>query len=71
MLEALNPTNGVTVTSVTVEDEYFPPPPELREMLKTLSALLDLSLQTPATSSFDGEADRRFTAAEVLSASNR
>jgi hypothetical protein len=67
----LNPTNGVTVTSVTVEDEYFPPPPELREMLKTLSALLDLSLATPATSSFDGEADRRFTAAEVLSAANR
>ena len=30
------------VASVTVEDEYFPPPPELREMLKTLSALLDL-----------------------------
>ena len=45
VLEALNPTNGVTVASVTVEDEYFPPPPELREMLKTLSALLDLSLQ--------------------------
>jgi 4-hydroxy-3-methylbut-2-en-1-yl diphosphate reductase len=71
VLEALNPTNGVTVASVTVEDEYFPPPPELREMLKTLSALLDLSLATPATSSFDGEADRRFTAAEVLSAANR
>jgi 4-hydroxy-3-methylbut-2-enyl diphosphate reductase len=71
VLEALNPANGVTVTSVTVEDEYFPPPPELREMLKTLSALLDLALATPATSSFDGEADRRFTAAEVLSAANR
>jgi 4-hydroxy-3-methylbut-2-enyl diphosphate reductase len=71
VLDALNPTNGVTVKSVTVEDEYFPPPPELREMLKALSALLDLSLQTPAASSFDGEADRRFTAAEVLSLSNR
>jgi 4-hydroxy-3-methylbut-2-enyl diphosphate reductase len=71
VLDALNPTNGVTVASVTVEDEYFPPPPELREMLKTLSALLDLVLCTPGASSFDGEADRRFTAAEVLSASNR
>jgi len=30
--------------------------------------LLDLALGTPAASSFDGEADRRFTAAEVLSA---
>jgi 4-hydroxy-3-methylbut-2-enyl diphosphate reductase len=71
VLDALNPTEGVTITSVTVEDEYFPPPPELREMLKTLSALLDLALGTPAASSFDGEADRRFTAAEVLSAANR
>jgi hypothetical protein len=32
---------------------------------------LDLTLDTPAASSFDGEADRRFTAAEVLSAANR
>src|SRR5271170_2549171 len=71
VLEALNPANGVTFASVTVEDEYFPPPPELREMLKTLSALLDLTLDTPAASSFDGEADPRFTAAEVLSAANR
>jgi len=71
VLDALNPTEGVTITSVTVEDEYFPTPPELREMLKTLSALLDLALGTPAASSFDGEADRRFTAAEVLSAANR
>jgi 4-hydroxy-3-methylbut-2-enyl diphosphate reductase len=71
VLELLDPTNGVTVASVTVEDEYFPPPPELREMLKTLSALLDLVLQTPDVSTFDGEADRKFTAAEVLSAASR
>jgi len=31
----------VTVKSVTVEDEYFPPPPELREILKSLSALIE------------------------------
>jgi hypothetical protein len=40
-------------------------------MLKTLSALLDLALASPTSSSFDGDADRRFTAAEVLSASTR
>jgi hypothetical protein len=40
-------------------------------MLKTLSALLDVALATPQTSSFDGEADRKFTAAEVLSAASR
>jgi 4-hydroxy-3-methylbut-2-enyl diphosphate reductase len=71
VLEFLNPDNGVEVRSVTVEDEYFPPPPELREMLKTLSAALDLVLDTPLTSTFDGQADRDFTAAQVLSTSVR
>ena len=71
VLNFLNPTDGVTVSSVTVEDEYFPPPPELREMLKAISALVDLVLQTPEPSSFDGQADREFTAAQVLSAVSR
>jgi 4-hydroxy-3-methylbut-2-enyl diphosphate reductase len=71
VLNFLDPTEGVTVKSVTVEDEYFPPPPELREMLKAISALVDLVLQTPESSSFDGQADREFTAAQVLSAVSR
>ena len=71
VLEFLDPKNGVDVSSVTVEDEYFPPPPELREMLKTLSAILDLTLATPSVSTFDEQADRVFTAAEVLSAAGR
>jgi hypothetical protein len=40
-------------------------------MLKTLSAVLDLALRTPTASTFDGQADREFTAAEVLSAASR
>ena len=71
VLEALNPRGGVTVDTVTVEDEYFPPPPELREMLKALSAVLDLALLTPQVSTFDGQADRDFTAAQVLAAASR
>ena len=67
----LNPTDGVTVKSVTVEDEYFPPPPELREILRAISAVVDLVLQTPKRSTFDGQIDREFTAAEVLSAHGR
>ena len=47
VLAVLNPTDGVEVKSVIIEDEYFPPPPELREMLKAISALLDLVFQTP------------------------
>jgi 4-hydroxy-3-methylbut-2-enyl diphosphate reductase len=71
VLDLLNPLNGVEISSVTVEDEYFPPPPELREILKTLSAILDLTLATPDVSTFDGQADRVFTAAQVLSAAGR
>jgi 4-hydroxy-3-methylbut-2-enyl diphosphate reductase len=71
VLNYLNPKDGVVVNSVTVEDEYFPPPPELREVLKAISALVDLLLQTPEPSSFDGQADREFTAAQVLSAISR
>jgi 4-hydroxy-3-methylbut-2-enyl diphosphate reductase len=71
VLSVLDPTNGVTVKSVIIEDEYFPPPPELREMLKAISAVVDLLLQTPAQSTFDGQIDREFTAAEVLSALSR
>jgi 4-hydroxy-3-methylbut-2-enyl diphosphate reductase len=71
VLDFLNPVNGVDISSVTVEDEYFPPPPELREILKTLSAILDLTLATPDVSTFDGQADRVFTAAQVLSAAGR
>jgi len=71
VLNFLNSSGGVIVNSVTVEDEYFPPPPELREVLKAISALVDLMLQTPRASSFDGQADREFTAAQVLSAISR
>jgi 4-hydroxy-3-methylbut-2-en-1-yl diphosphate reductase len=71
VLAFLNPSDGVEIDAVTVEDEYFPPPPELRETLKALSALLDLGLDTPVATSFDAQADREFTAAEVLSARSR
>jgi 4-hydroxy-3-methylbut-2-en-1-yl diphosphate reductase len=67
VLFALDPREGVTVKSVIIEDEYFPPPPELREMLKAICAVTDLILQTPEPTKFDGQADRDFTAAEVLS----
>jgi 4-hydroxy-3-methylbut-2-en-1-yl diphosphate reductase len=65
----LNPVNGFTTEAETVEDEYFPPPPELREALKALSSLLDVALNLPSPSSFDGQADRSFTAAQVLTPS--
>ena len=71
VLQKLAPEQGVVLSPVTVEDEYFPPPPELRELLKLLSAVVDLGLGTAQPSSFDGQADRDFTAAEVLAAASR
>lgn len=68
VVDYLNPTEGVTIKSVIVEDEYFPPPPELRELLRALSAAVDLLLQSPSPSEFDGASDRDIKAAEVLSA---
>ena len=32
VIERLAPTEGVETVHVTDEDEYFPPPPELREL---------------------------------------
>jgi 4-hydroxy-3-methylbut-2-enyl diphosphate reductase len=71
VLEVLRPTNGVTSNPEIIEDEYFPPPPELREILKSLSALLDVALRTPHPGSFDGQRDRAFTAGQVLSGASR
>ena len=43
----LAPARGVEVVQVTTEDEYFPPPPELRELLPALSACLGLLAGAP------------------------
>ena len=67
VLERLNPTGGVYVNPVTIEDEYFPPPPELREILRALEVVLSIAL-TGETRDGDVTAkDRESGAAEVLS----
>ena len=65
----LGATSGVDSFEFTLEDEYVPPPPELREILRALCAVLDVALGAPRPSSFDGQADRDFTAAQVLAPS--
>ncbi|HEY5121943.1 MAG TPA: 4-hydroxy-3-methylbut-2-enyl diphosphate reductase, partial [Acidimicrobiales bacterium] len=67
VLEHLDARQGVSTFEFTTEDEYFPPPPELREILRALCATLDVALGAPSPSTFDGQADREFTAAQVLS----
>jgi 4-hydroxy-3-methylbut-2-en-1-yl diphosphate reductase len=66
----LAPTNGVETVHVTEEDEYFPPPPELRELLRALSTTVSLLCGNPlGGASPDPVADdRELSAADVLEA---
>jgi 4-hydroxy-3-methylbut-2-enyl diphosphate reductase len=40
VIAQLAPRLGVTEVTVTTEDEYFPPPPELRDLLRSVGATL-------------------------------
>ena len=73
----LAPTEGVQRSPVTVEEEYFPPPPELRELLRGLEATLGLlngapsdgGLAPPGIGDGSGQVlagDRTTVAADVL-----
>jgi len=44
VIAALAPTSGVEAVHVTDEDEYFPPPRELRELLNVLDVVVAFSL---------------------------
>jgi 4-hydroxy-3-methylbut-2-enyl diphosphate reductase len=63
----LAPSDGVTEITVTNEDEYFPPPPELREMLRAVGSTLALLSGLPGGARSDPAAeDRVVSAADVL-----
>jgi 4-hydroxy-3-methylbut-2-enyl diphosphate reductase len=66
VIERLAPANGVEEVVVTDEDEYFPPPRELRELLAALDSVVAVTLgaAVPATSPFAD--DRQRAASEVL-----
>ena len=44
VVERIAPTDGVEPVFVTDEDEYFPPPRELRELLPALDGVVALML---------------------------
>ena len=62
----LNPRDGVHESSVTVEAEYFPPPPELRELLRALGSVTRLMLTGLLDESDPSASDRDYSAAQVL-----
>jgi 4-hydroxy-3-methylbut-2-enyl diphosphate reductase len=67
VVDRLAPQFGVESIPVTVEEEYFPPPPELRDLLKGLGATVSLLAGSPQADlgPILGE-DRTTAAADVL-----
>jgi len=66
LLELLAPTQGVEVVHTTDEDEYFPPPPELRDLLRCIGLAANLTLGAPSESAVPTATDRQVTAAGML-----
>jgi 4-hydroxy-3-methylbut-2-en-1-yl diphosphate reductase len=67
----LAPVHGVESAAVTVEEEYFPPPPELRDLLRGLEAALGLLHGAPGPEAPSRRVlgdDRSTAAADVLEA---
>jgi 4-hydroxy-3-methylbut-2-enyl diphosphate reductase len=48
VIEAIDPRHGVEIVSVTREAEYFPPPPHLRSLIRTLQAVVEAGLTARA-----------------------
>ncbi|MEM9202703.1 MAG: 4-hydroxy-3-methylbut-2-enyl diphosphate reductase [Actinomycetota bacterium] len=63
VIDRLSPTNGVEEISVTEEDEYFPPPRNLRELLGAIDAVTMLTLGGSERAPLD---DRSIGASDVL-----
>jgi 4-hydroxy-3-methylbut-2-enyl diphosphate reductase len=71
VIAELAPRLGVTEVMVTTEDEYFPPPPELRELLRSVGATLGFMAglagsRSEAARSDPVTDDRGVSAADVL-----
>ncbi len=69
VVAALDPAHGVEVVKVTTEDEYFPPPPELRELLRAIATAVGLLCgRADPPAERDPGGDRTVSAAQVLAA---
>ncbi|MDA8270167.1 MAG: 4-hydroxy-3-methylbut-2-enyl diphosphate reductase [Actinomycetota bacterium] len=68
VIAKLHPKAGIEEVNATEEEEYFPPPPELRDLLRALSAAVALSLLAPRGTESPLEDDRSVGASETLNA---
>ncbi|MGA3352464.1 MAG: 4-hydroxy-3-methylbut-2-enyl diphosphate reductase [Acidimicrobiales bacterium] len=66
LLDRLAPRQGVEIVQTTDEDEYFPPPPELRELLRCLGVAAGLTLGAAAEVTPATAPDRQVTATDML-----
>jgi 4-hydroxy-3-methylbut-2-enyl diphosphate reductase len=66
VIAALAPEEGVEEFKVTEEDEYFPPPRELRELARTVGDLVSVLLGVPPDQDSSAEGDRSQRAKDVL-----
>jgi 4-hydroxy-3-methylbut-2-enyl diphosphate reductase len=67
VIERLAPAEGVEEVRITEEDEYFPPPRELRDLLSAVDVLATLAAGGSIPDR-PGVADRDLAASEVLAA---
>ena len=65
VIERLAPEHGVEEVRITQEDEYFPPPRELRELLMALETAVHATLAVPKDLRMP-PLDREIAASEVL-----
>jgi 4-hydroxy-3-methylbut-2-enyl diphosphate reductase len=68
VIDRLAPANGVEEVRFTDEDEYFPPPRALRELLGAVEAAVSLALGAPSS---PGTPDREIAASDVLATLGR
>ena len=66
VIDRLAPANGVEEVVVTDEDEYFPPPRELRDLLAALNTVVSVTLGSPTPSASPFADDRQRAASDVL-----
>jgi len=68
VIERLAPVEGVELVTVTDEEEYFPPPSELRHLLRGLVGALSIGLGAPVDPGPALSDDRSIHASQVLAA---
>ena len=68
VVDRLAPAHGVEVVTLTTEEEYFPPPRELRDLLRAAVAAVRVSLLAPGEDEGVLADDRTVAASDVLDA---